>query len=66
MSFGDSQSESSIGFYKMVEAHGVGGMGPVSASTMVDWVPQRRCAQEPDRGWNGLGFERRQQRHADM
>jgi hypothetical protein len=38
LSFGDSKSESSIGFYRMVEAHGVGGMGPVSASTMVDWV----------------------------
>ena len=38
LSFGDSNSESSIGFYKMVEAHGFGGMGPVSASTMVDWV----------------------------
>ena len=38
MSFGDSNSESSIGFYRMIEAHGFGGMGPVSASTMVDWV----------------------------
>ena len=38
MSFGDSQSESSIGFYKMVEAHGVGGMSPVSYSGIAEWV----------------------------
>lgn len=38
MTFTDSKSEFAIGFYKMVEAHGVGGMSPVSYSNMAEWV----------------------------
>jgi hypothetical protein len=53
MSFGDSQSESSIGFYRMVEAHGVGGMGPVSASTMVDWVRNADALKNLTEGGTG-------------
>ena len=34
----ESKSEFAIGFYKMVEAHGVGGMSPVSSSSMAEWV----------------------------
>jgi hypothetical protein len=38
LTFTDSKSEFAIGFYKMVEAHGIGGMSPVSSSNMADWV----------------------------
>jgi len=38
LTFADTKSEVAIGFYKMVEAHGVGGMSPVSSSGMADWV----------------------------
>ena len=38
LTFADTKSEFAIGFYKMVEAHGVGGMSPVSSSSMAEWV----------------------------
>jgi hypothetical protein len=38
LTFTDSKSEFAIGFYKMLEAHGVGGMSPVSYSGMAEWV----------------------------
>jgi hypothetical protein len=38
LTFTDTKSEFAIGFYKMVEAHGVGGMSPVSSSGMAEWV----------------------------
>jgi hypothetical protein len=38
LTFAESKSEFAIGFYKMVEAHGFGGMSPVSPSGMADWV----------------------------
>jgi hypothetical protein len=53
LSFGDSKSESSIGFYRMVEAHGFGGMGPVSASTMVEWVRNADALKNVTEGGSG-------------
>jgi hypothetical protein len=38
LAYTDSKSEFSIGFYRIVNAHGVGGMSPVSASGAADWV----------------------------
>lgn len=38
LTFTEPKSEFAIGFYKMVEAHGVGGMSPVSSSSMAEWV----------------------------
>jgi hypothetical protein len=38
LTFADTKSEFAIGFYKMVEAHGYGGMSPVSYSNMAEWV----------------------------
>jgi hypothetical protein len=38
LTFVESKSEFAIGFYKMLEAHGVGGMSPVSSSGMADWI----------------------------
>lgn len=38
LAYTDSKSEFSIGFYRIVSAHGVGGMSPVSASGAADWI----------------------------
>ncbi len=38
LAYTDSKSEFSIGFYRIMDAHGVGGMSPVSASAAADWV----------------------------
>lgn len=34
----DAKSEVAVGLYRLVEAHGVGGLGAVSSSNAVDWV----------------------------
>jgi hypothetical protein len=36
--YSDSKSEVAVGFYKLVEAHGVGGIGQLAASNMIDWL----------------------------
>lgn len=38
LTYTDSKSEFAIGFYRIVQAHGVGGMSPVSSSGAVDWL----------------------------
>ena len=36
--YADSKSEVAVGLYKLVEAHGVGGMSPVAPNGTVDWL----------------------------
>jgi hypothetical protein len=36
--YSDSNSEVAIGFYKLVEAHGVGGIGQLAASGTIEWL----------------------------
>ena len=38
LTYTDSKSEFAIGLYQLVEAHGVGGLSPVSSSSAVEWV----------------------------
>lgn len=38
LTYTDSKSEFAIGLYRLVEAHGVGGLSPVSSSSAVDWI----------------------------
>ncbi|MFO1159791.1 MAG: hypothetical protein U1E60_13200 [Reyranellaceae bacterium] len=39
LTYTDSKSEFAIGFYRLVEAHGVGGMSPVTSnSEIISWV----------------------------
>ena len=38
LTYTDSKSEFAIGLYRLVEAHGVGGMSAVSSSSAVDWL----------------------------
>jgi hypothetical protein len=38
LTFNDSKSEFAIGLYRLVEAHGVGGMSPVASSGMAEWL----------------------------
>jgi len=57
LTFVESKSEFAIGFYKMLEAHGVGGMSPVSSSSMAEWVRTADasmpcvCAQRTSGEW---------------
>ncbi len=38
LTFNDSKSEFAIGLYRLVEAHGAGGMSPVAGSGMAEWL----------------------------
>jgi len=38
LTYADFKSEVAIGLYRLVEAHGVGGLSPVSSSNAVEWV----------------------------
>jgi hypothetical protein len=37
MLYSDATSEAAVGLYRLIEAHGVGGMGPATSS-MADWL----------------------------
>ncbi len=36
--FTDAKSEVAVGLYKLVEAHGVGGMSPATGAAIIDWL----------------------------
>ena len=38
LTYTDSKSEVAIGLYRLVEAHGVGGMSAVASATAIDWI----------------------------
>ena len=38
LTYTDSKSEVAIGLYRLVEAHGVGGMSAVLSATAIDWI----------------------------
>ena len=57
LTYTDSKSEVAIGFYRLVEAHGVGGMSAVAAR-LHRLATNRRCPQERHGGWIRLGLER--------
>jgi hypothetical protein len=38
LTYTDSKSEFAIGLYRLVEAHGIGGMSAVASSTAIDWL----------------------------
>jgi hypothetical protein len=38
LTYTDSKSEFAIGFYRLVEAHGVGGLSPVASSGAIEWL----------------------------
>ena len=38
LTYTDSKSEVAIGLYRLVEAHGVGGMSAVAGATAIDWL----------------------------
>lgn len=38
LTYTDTKSEVAVGLYRLVEAHGVGGLSPVSSSNAVEWV----------------------------
>jgi len=38
LTYTDSKSDFAIGYYRLVEAHGVGGLSPVSNSSAIEWL----------------------------
>src|SRR5215475_12556890 len=38
LTYTDSKSEFAIGLYRLVQAHGVGGLSPVASSGAIDWL----------------------------
>jgi hypothetical protein len=38
LTFTEPKSEVAVGLYRLVEAHGIGGMGPVAGSGMAEWL----------------------------
>jgi hypothetical protein len=38
LTYTDSKSDFAIGYYRLVDAHGVGGLSPVSSSSAIEWL----------------------------
>jgi hypothetical protein len=53
LTYTDSKSEFAIGLYRLVEAHGVGGMSPVASSTAIDWIRTADALKNVSAGGGG-------------
>jgi len=51
--FTDAKSEVAVGLYKLVEAHGVGGMNPAMGSGVVDWLRTAEALKNVTSGASG-------------
>lgn len=54
LTYTDVKSEVAVGLYRLMEAHGVGGLSPVSSSNAVDWLRTAdplKNVTEGARGW---------------
>jgi hypothetical protein len=49
----DAKSEVAVGLYKLVEAHGVGGISPVAPNGMADWLRSAEALQNVTAGASG-------------
>src|SRR5262249_41356721 len=56
LTYADAKSEVAIGFYKLVEAHGVGGMSAVSGSGMVSWLQGADALKNATNGGFGWAY----------
>jgi hypothetical protein len=56
LTYTDTKSEFAIGLYRLVEAHGVGGMSPVASSGDVDWIRTADALKNVTTGANGWGL----------
>jgi hypothetical protein len=53
LTYTDTKSEVAIGLYRLVEAHGVGGMSAVSGSTAIDWLRTADALKNVTAGGSG-------------
>jgi hypothetical protein len=53
LTYTDSKSEVAIGLYRLVEAHGVGGMSAVASSTVIDWLRTADALKNVTAGGSG-------------
>jgi hypothetical protein len=53
LTYTDSRSEVAIGFYRLVEAHGVGGMSAVGGSGMISWLQTADALKNVTTGGSG-------------
>ena len=53
LTYTDSRSEVAIGLYRLVEAHGVGGMSAVAGSTAIDWLRTADALKNVTAGGSG-------------
>jgi hypothetical protein len=53
LTYTDSKSEVAIGLYRLVEAHGVGGMSAVAGSTAIDWLRTADALKNVTAGGSG-------------
>jgi hypothetical protein len=53
LTYTDTKSEVAIGLYRLVEAHGVGGMSAVAGSTAIDWLRTADALKNVTAGGSG-------------
>ena len=53
LTYTDSKSEVAIGLYRLVEAHGVGGMSAVAGSTAIEWLRTADALKNVTAGGSG-------------
>lgn len=56
LTYTDSKSEFAIGLYRLVEAHGVGGLSPVASSGAVDWLRSADALKNVTAGAGGWAY----------
>ena len=56
LTYTDSKSEFAIGLYRLVEAHGVGGLSPVASSGAVDWLRTADALKTVTAGAGGWAY----------
>ncbi|MBY0320785.1 MAG: hypothetical protein K2X72_18820 [Reyranella sp.] len=56
LTYTDSKSEFAIGLYRLVQAHGVGGLSPVASSGAVDWLRTADALKNVTGGAGGWAY----------
>lgn len=51
--FTDAKSEVAVGLYKLVEAHGLGGMSPATGTGIIDWLRTAEALKNVTSGASG-------------
>jgi hypothetical protein len=59
LTYTDSKSEFAIGLYRLVQAHGVGGLSPVADSGVVEWIRTADALKNVTSGGGGWALSGR-------